>query len=383
MIDPDKAKVIRRIFADYCTGVGQRGIVRSLNDDGLPTGHSGPWHQSFVSRLLASPVYVGKINFKGNVLPGAHEPIVDEAIWNQVQAIRSGQHRTGGMRQPASGHLLTRGLLRCPSCGSGMAARKARQGVERERYVCLGRIERGPEFCRQPSIRRELIDGPFLAHLLDGYIDIEATRERIELRASGALSAGRDALREREAEAARCDARLARATRGWQDGVIDDDDYRRQRTELADEQEGAAAALDHARTHAAQLQSGVIPGDAEKIVLDHLAALKAAVSGHAGAAPDLSALRNVIGDLFEYVQIVKAGEFPPSGSPTGGLMPIEGDVPSPPRVDGGRYWLLTPLRLSAVDAATFKPMGQAMPVEWFGQYPDGFFSRYCWWYSSA
>ena len=26
---------------------------------------------------------------------------------------------------------------------------------------------------------------------------------------------------------------------------------------------------------------------------------------------------------------------------------------------------------------------QATPVEWTGQYPFGFLSRYCWWYASA
>jgi site-specific DNA recombinase len=379
VIDPAEADVIRRIFADYCSGVGQRGIVRSLNDVAVPTGHSGPWHQSHISRLLASPVYVGKITFRGEVLPGAHEPIIDQAIWNRVQVIRRGQHRTRGRRQPASGHLLTRGLLRCPSCGSGMATRKARPGVERERYVCLGRIERGPDFCDQPSIRRELIDEPFLAHLLDGYIDIEATRERIEDRASGALSAARDALREREVVATKADEALARVRRDYTTGAITAADWRELRAELEAEREAAAAALERARAPAEQLDSGAMPGDAEQALLDHLAALKAAVSGQAGAAPDLAALRNVIGDLFEYVQVVKAGELPPSGAPTGGLMPIEGDVPTPPRVDGGRYWLLTPLRLSAVDPATLKPTGQEMPVEWSGQYPDECLCRYCWW----
>jgi hypothetical protein len=161
VIDANEAAVVRRIFADYCNGVGQRGIVRSLNDDGAPPGV--PWHQSSISRLLASPTYLGKIEFKGEVLPGAHDPIIDQDTWDRVQAIRQGANRRRGGRHADSRHLLTRGTLRCPECGSAMLPRKARPGVERERYVCGGRIDRGPAVCSQPSIRRELIDEPFQA----------------------------------------------------------------------------------------------------------------------------------------------------------------------------------------------------------------------------
>jgi site-specific DNA recombinase len=368
--DPEQAAVVRRIFADYCNGVGQRGIVRSLGDE---------WHQSTISRILASPTYLGKLEFKGKVLPGVHEPIIDQDTWDRAQAIRAGANRQRGGRHADGGHLLTRGTLRCPSCGSAMLPRKARPGVERERYVCGGRIGRGPEFCGQPSIRRELIDEPFLSHLLDAHIDIEATRQRIEERASTALSGAREAVREREVEAARIERALAVTERDYDSGTITGKQYTAREARLSGELEGARNALERTRDHADQLDSGAVPGDAEQALLDHLAALKAAASGQAGAAPDLAALRNVIGDMFEYVQLVRAGELPPSGAPTGGLMPIEGDVPTPPRVDGGRYWLLAPLRLSAVDATTFKPIGQEIPVPVWQAYPEGFLWRYCWW----
>jgi hypothetical protein len=191
----------------------------------------------------------------------------------------------------------------------------------------------------------------------------------------------REAVREREVEAARIERALAATERDYDAGDITARQYSAREARLAGELEGARNALQRARDHADQVeQSGAVPGDAEQAVLKHLAALKAAASGQAGAAPDLNALRNVIGDMFEYVQLVRAGDLlPPASAPTGGLMPIEGDVPTPPRVDGGRYWLLAPLRLSAVDAVTFKPIGQEMPVPVSQAYPEGFLCRYCWW----
>lgn len=160
VIEPHEAEVVQRIFADYLTGMGQKAIVRALNEDRVPTQQGGPWHQSRVTKILSSVAYMGKIEHKGKVIDGAHKPIVSEEVWRRAEVIRTDAHRRKGGRHPDGGHLLTRGLLRCPQCGSAMIPRKARPGVERERYVCGGRIA-DPASCSQPSIGRELIDGPF------------------------------------------------------------------------------------------------------------------------------------------------------------------------------------------------------------------------------
>jgi len=47
----------------------------------------------------------------------------------------------------------------------------------------------------------------FLTTLLDGYIDIEATRERIAERAGSALTVGREAVADDWAELSKADAR--------------------------------------------------------------------------------------------------------------------------------------------------------------------------------
>jgi hypothetical protein len=49
--------------------------------------------------------------------------------------------------------------------GGSMTPRKARPGVECDRYGRATRVE-DPAACSMPSIRRELIGDPFRAHLL-------------------------------------------------------------------------------------------------------------------------------------------------------------------------------------------------------------------------
>jgi DNA invertase Pin-like site-specific DNA recombinase len=371
---PAQAAVVVRVFTAHVHGSSQRSIARDLNADGIRTATGKLWAQSGIARVLSNPTYKGLLPVKGEdgePLPGSHEAIVDADLWERAQV--RGEHRRKGGRHAEGAHLLVRGLLRC-RCGAGMIARKARPGVERERYVCAAR-QADRDSCSQSSIRRELIDEPLLATLLDGYIDFDATRRRIEDRANSVLTVAREALSQAEREAASVDydRRLARATRGWQDEVIDDDEYARQRAELNAEREGAQEALRRSQGHVEEVEQGAIPGDGEQALLEHLAALKKAVATGAGAAPDLHALRNVIGQMFERVQLVRSGEVPDCDVPmTDDAVPVSAD-----------YWLLLVLRPSAVDSGTFKPIGQEMPVGSMLQYPPSdtkpFFARYCWW----
>jgi site-specific DNA recombinase len=381
VVVPAQAAVVLRIFAEYSTGRGQRGIVRALNADGIPTATGKQWLQSAITRLLANIAYTGRLLAKddeGNrtrVLDGAHPAIVDDELWARVQTVRTiGSRRKGG-RHADGGHLLVRGVLRC-TCGSAMIPRKARPGVNRAVYACRGRIEHGADFCSQPSIRRERIDEPLLATLLDSYIDLDATRQRIEERASSALTVARQALEQAERDAATAEAKLARVRGHYQAGKIEADDWSEQRPQLTAELDAAREAAQRTREHVQAVEQGGVPGDAEQALLDHLARLKRAVGEGVGAAPDLHALRNTIGDLFESVTLVRSGTWPQDVGD--GMIPWHHDVPAV--ADGPvRYWLLLSLRSSVVDSETLRPIGQAIPVPVKQSYPDTLLARYCWW----
>ena len=237
VVEPGEAEIVKRIFRDYCNGVGQRAIVRSLNEDRVPTRYSGPWHQSRVTKILNAVVYVGKLDFKNEILPGAHEAIVGEEVWRKAEAIRTDAYRRKGGRHPDGAHLLTRGILKC-SCGAAMIPRKARPGVERERYVCSGRIA-APESCWQPSIRRELIDTAFLAQLLNGHADLVAMVKRIEGAAVSELEAAREAENHAEGEVVRLERALAQTERDYDAGDITGRQYSTREARLTEELEGA------------------------------------------------------------------------------------------------------------------------------------------------
>ena len=67
----------------------------------------GPLHH-----LLSNPIYIGKVQHRGLLHEGQHEPIVDQQLWDAVQAKRKhaiGDRRVRGNSQHAS--LLT-GMIR-------------------------------------------------------------------------------------------------------------------------------------------------------------------------------------------------------------------------------------------------------------------------------
>jgi hypothetical protein len=371
---PAQAKVVLRIWTDYANGVSQRNLVRALNDEGVPAPSGGTWLQSMVSRVLANPVYVGKVQGPdGELIDGQHEPIVGEELWSRVQAIRSGSLRRKPGRHPEGKHLLVRGMLRCAVCGGPMLARKA-QGPGRagERYFCKVRYEADENACSMPGIRRELIDEPFLASVLERHIDLDATVKRIGERVDAALVHAQEAVAGCEADVARVERALTTTERDYDAGELTARQYSKREDRLTGELEGAKAALEQARVSVRQMERAGPVGDAEQELLDRLATLKAAVAGGVAEAPDLPALRNVIAQMFDSIDLVRCRK-------TEGVYVIEAPARAAGVVlphldkwigegqavarDGDTCYLLLPgLRYEALDPETLWPVARELPV---------------------
>jgi site-specific DNA recombinase len=371
VVVPDKAAVVRRIFTDYVNGVSMKPLARALNAEGVPTATGkGKWGQGAISRVLEAVVYMGKIELDdGTLIDGKHEAIVSEDLWRRAETVRKARNQRGGGRNADGAHLLVRGTLRCV-CGAAMIPRKARPGMERERYVCSARVGDPTTPGSHSSFRRERIDKPFLAHALDRYIDLEATKQRIADRASAAVEAANAAIAERERELASAEAMLARVRQDYREGCLPADLWAEERSELEPAVEAAKRALDQARAHSQKIaQSGPV-GDAEQELLNLMGRLKRAVGDGIGAAPDLNALRNVIGELFDSVEIVAKDD----GSYA--LRPVLRAYRLPGRP---KCWDWEAIgRRQPLPLETLSPTGQETPSPPEQSYPPTFLARYCW-----
>ena len=134
-----------------------------------------------MSRLLRNPVYIGAVNWHGQLPCGEQEAIVDSALWQQVNAWL-GPRTNGRHRRRERLEALLRGLLYCEPCQSPMVPTCTRKNHRQYRYyVCLEAQKQGWASCPSKSLP---------AHRIE-----EAVWQQIRERGLAAeQSAGRQAL---------------------------------------------------------------------------------------------------------------------------------------------------------------------------------------------
>lgn len=83
-IEPEQAKVVRRIFAERKRGLTLKAIADKLNADGILSPKGGVWHPGRISYVLDNPKYRGASEYlfrwsgaETHVLQeGTHTPII-------------------------------------------------------------------------------------------------------------------------------------------------------------------------------------------------------------------------------------------------------------------------------------------------------------------
>ena len=173
VVNAVEAERVRAIFNLYLDRAGLMAVVRELRDRGW-TGKSwtnkrgievigGQLAKDSVHKLLTNPLYAGRVRAGKELVDGAHEAIIEEAVWEDVQ--RTLASKRPDIRQPRKrrGDALLQGLARC-SCGAAMTPTFTTKGTSRYRYyVCSSRQKKGADTC--PGSR--IAAGEFEAFVVD------------------------------------------------------------------------------------------------------------------------------------------------------------------------------------------------------------------------
>lgn len=187
VIMEDQARVVRQIFGWRSQGEGPQQIANRLNADGVKPPRSARWWVTTVRRILANPAYIGRVRLhrwntegrnKNRFLPADRRvrprlrpvedwievripPIVDQALWEAVQAAMGEDSRRRAGRQGTSFYLASR-LIRCGLCGRPMhgatAHRNRRQTAPDLYYRCNGRYGEPKLGCEMPHLRAAELD---------------------------------------------------------------------------------------------------------------------------------------------------------------------------------------------------------------------------------
>lgn len=159
----EEATKVRRIFSLYLELKNLLPVVEELDKrgwnnklwqskKGLPKG-GRQFDKCSVHAMLTNPIYCGKIKHKTDLYQGQHQAIVDEEIFERVQAQLRENGFNRGNRMPSKHGGLLKGLIRCPNCNVAMVHNMTkRNSIVYRYYTCVRAIKRGRQSCKHPSL---------------------------------------------------------------------------------------------------------------------------------------------------------------------------------------------------------------------------------------
>jgi site-specific DNA recombinase len=143
IVNEKEAETVRYIFRRYVELKSVRELKEDLDSAGIVSkirtaSDGSPYGGQSLARgalylMLQNRIYRGEIVHKGKSYPGEHRAIIDETLWNDVQAILSGNRVHRGNHTSSKEPRLVTGIL-FDACGGRMSPTHATKRGTRYRY---------------------------------------------------------------------------------------------------------------------------------------------------------------------------------------------------------------------------------------------------------
>lgn len=172
VVNTPEAERVRDIFRRYTSLKSVRALKEELDNAGIVskarvdrsgTSRGGrPFARGALYLLLQNRIYRGEIVHKDKVYPGLHEAIVDDALWDTVQAVLAENRVERVTRSAATDPSLLAGLV-YDATGERMSPTHANKKGTRYRYyvnqslIKRGRPQTSVDACRVPASDLETI----------------------------------------------------------------------------------------------------------------------------------------------------------------------------------------------------------------------------------
>ncbi|MFT5424668.1 MAG: site-specific DNA recombinase [Phycisphaerales bacterium] len=167
-VNESEAERVRRVFELYLEDGSLMPVVRECRKRGWTTKAwtskkdkpqgGAALDKGTVYAMLTNVVYVGKVRHHEEIFEGEHDAIVDQGLFDRVQAQLKLNGRTSGSRVGNKHGALLKGLVRCTACGCGMGhhyvSKAGGSGKARryQYYVCGKAQKLGWDTCPAPSL---------------------------------------------------------------------------------------------------------------------------------------------------------------------------------------------------------------------------------------
>lgn len=169
--DPIASITVRKIFDLAANGTGVTGIVRYLNEKGLPTptqyarsngltgnfeDGTGDWNSRSVKYILTNRTYTGMLvqGKEKQVVKGTHEPLVDIETFDRIQ--HEFKARAFNISPtPVANENIFKGKVICACCGGKMQRKRGTNHANWFFFTCITKNRLGADKCTGMYAREE------------------------------------------------------------------------------------------------------------------------------------------------------------------------------------------------------------------------------------
>lgn len=170
--NPAEAEIVRDMFKRFAAFPSMANLVRDLRAEGVKSkswttvkGHARYGKlidKGYIYKLFKNPVYVGLVAYKGNQYPGQHTGIIEQDVWDSVQAAlcEGDKHVKGGSSsRETKAPTLLRGLIFSDK-GRAFTPGWTSKGPKQYRYyINTDSIKLGKDACEVQRIPAGEIEG--------------------------------------------------------------------------------------------------------------------------------------------------------------------------------------------------------------------------------
>ena len=278
LIDEEAASVVRQIYDWFLSGKSIIGIAKELNEMGIPNPSAykklkgmkyhhpagnladGLWPDSSVRRILRNEMYTGTmiqgknttISFKHKqcravpqenwyVVKGTHQPIIDEATFQQAQSLFNKHIRQAPTQTEVD---LFAGFLRCSDCHRAMTKKTNVHPYGTYHYYrCSTARKMKKSACGNHTIRLDRLEEAVLVtiqKMVDMAIEMSELLSLINHRPGRKTESAniQTALRTAQKEKERLQHMQVELYPDWKSGIITQDEYMLLKANLAEKLEG-------------------------------------------------------------------------------------------------------------------------------------------------
>lgn len=255
VINEKEAEAVRFIFNEYGNGKGYKAITNQLNKIGYKTKLGNNFSVGSIREILTNPVYIGKVrynvrqnwsekrrrNINANpiITDGIHEPIIEEGLWDKVQAIM--ESKKGKPSRIYDGEYPLTGILKCPKCGAGMVisrtTNKLADGTKKRiAYYCCGAWKnKGTSVCNSNTIRVDKANEYVfnkLSELLSNEKMVETIVRNVNKERHNKINPAKKELERIDKELEKIDRKKTKLFEAYEEEVISKEEFKERKDEL-------------------------------------------------------------------------------------------------------------------------------------------------------